>query len=153
MSSAPGSKRNKLVPMAAHVGPNMTPMVDVVMVILIFFMLGSSFASRNWYLTNNTPAIKGGLSNIKTHAMPATRIDIRLQMRGTRAMVMIGVFQTEDIKGQLYRYLVKKKKLFGKKVKVILTPDNNVPYQDVITVYANCVKAQYHQVAFGYPRQ
>ena len=39
-------KRSKIgMHSAHHVGPNMTPMVDVVMVILIFFMLGSSFTS------------------------------------------------------------------------------------------------------------
>ena len=74
---------------ARHVGPNMTPMVDVVMVILIFFMLGSSFVSPDWYLTNNTPAIKGGLSNVKTHAMPPTRINIKLRVRGTRTVAIM----------------------------------------------------------------
>ena len=37
----------------AHGGPNMTPMVDVVMCILIFYMLSATFANPDLFLTNN----------------------------------------------------------------------------------------------------
>ncbi len=127
-------------------------MVDVTMVILIFFMLGSSFASRAWYLTNNIPAIKGGLANTPAKAMPVTRLEIRLRQRGTHTMAVIGVFQTEDLSGRLARWLRQKKKLLGKKTQVLLVPGNNVPYQDVLTVYSDCVQAKFHHVAFGLPR-
>ncbi len=122
------------------------------MVILIFFMLGSSFASRAWYLTNNIPAIKGGLANTPAKAMPVTRLEIRLRQRGTHTMAVIGVFQTEDLSGRLARWLRQKKKLLGKKTQVLLVPGNNVPYQDVLTVYSDCVQAKFHHVAFGLPR-
>ena len=39
----------------AHVGPNMTPMVDVVMVILIFFMTWMSFVGAEWFLRTALP--------------------------------------------------------------------------------------------------
>ncbi|NNM88188.1 MAG: biopolymer transporter ExbD [Phycisphaerae bacterium] len=137
---------------AAHVGPNMTPMVDVVMVILIFFMLGSSFASPDWYLTNNTPAIKGGLNNVKVQKMPATRILIKLTQIGSHTRASIAAFQTEDISGQLLKWLQAKKKAAGKKVQVLISPANDVPYQQVITTYSDCVQAQYTHVAFSYTR-
>src|SRR5438132_14403425 len=42
-------------------GPNMTPLVDVVMVILIFLMLAGSFAGAEHYLVSNLPySQKGG---------------------------------------------------------------------------------------------
>jgi biopolymer transport protein ExbD len=137
---------------AAHVGPNMTPMVDVVMVILIFFMLGSSFASPDWYLTNNTPAIKGGLNNVKVQKMPATRILIKLTQIGSHTRASIAAFQTEDISGQLLKWLKAKKKAAGKNVQVLISPANDVPYQQVITTYSDCVQAQYTHVAFSYTR-
>ena len=136
---------------AAHVGPNMTPMVDVVMVILIFFMLGSSFASPDWYLTNNTPAIKGGLSkNVKVQKMTATRILIKLTQIGSHTRASIAAFQTEDLSGQLLKWLKDKKKAAGKNVQVLISPANDVPYQQVITTYSDCVQAQYTHVAFSY---
>lgn len=137
---------------AAHVGPNMTPMVDVVMVILIFFMLGSSFASPDWYLTNNTPAIKGGLNNVKVQKMPATRILIKLTQIGSHTRASIAAFQTEDISGQLLKWLKAKKKAAGKNVQVLISPANDVPYQQVITTYSDCVQARYTHVAFSYTR-
>ncbi|NNM85290.1 MAG: biopolymer transporter ExbD [Phycisphaerales bacterium] len=134
-----------------HVGPNMTPMVDVVMVILIFFMLGSSFSSPDWYLTNNTPAIKGGLSHAKTKPMPATRLIIKLEMRGTHTMASLPGLQTEDLSGELYHRLEAKRHVLGKDVQVLIKPSEDVPYQDLITVYSDCVGARYQHVAFYAP--
>src|SRR5687767_11817372 len=42
-------------------GPNMTPLVDVVMVILIFLMLAGSFGANEHYLTSNLPISQGGV--------------------------------------------------------------------------------------------
>ena len=41
-------------------GPNMTPLVDVVMVILIFLMLAGSFGGVEHYLTSNLPVKQNG---------------------------------------------------------------------------------------------
>src|SRR3954465_1088345 len=41
-------------------GPNMTPLVDIVMVILIFLMLAGSFAGAEHYLVSNVPFSKQG---------------------------------------------------------------------------------------------
>ncbi len=138
---------------AHHVGPNMTPMVDVVMVILIFFMLGSSFVSPDWYLTNNTPAIKGGLSNVKTNAMPPTRINIKLRVRGTRTIAILPGLQTADLSGELATFLTNKHKELtkGVPVQIFISPSSGVPYRDVITTYSDCIQARFKQVAFRPP--
>ncbi len=138
---------------ASHVGPNMTPMVDVVMVILIFFMLGSSFVSPDWYLTNNTPAVQGGLSNIKTNGMPPTRINIKLRVRGTRTVAIMPGLQTADLSGELATFLIHKHKALvkGVPVQIFISPSNGVPYRDVITAYSDCIAARFKQVAFRPP--
>ncbi len=138
---------------AHHVGPNMTPMVDVVMVILIFFMLGSSFVSPDWYLTNNTPAIKGGLSNVKTNAMPPTRINIKLRVRGTHTVAILPGLQTGDLSGELATFLTNKHKALvkGVPVQIFISPSNGVPYKDIITTYSDCIQARFKQVAFRPP--
>ena len=78
MSAGKGMK-----PMA-HVGPNMTPMVDVVMCILIFFMLASSFVMPELFLKSSMPAIdKAGLGEKAADAkMPAVKLWIKLQRKG-----------------------------------------------------------------------
>lgn len=47
-----------------HYGPNMTPMVDVVMVILVFFMVSAAFLGPEWLLQGLVPrqAAAGGTS-------------------------------------------------------------------------------------------
>jgi biopolymer transport protein ExbD len=43
-------RRDALHVRSMHFGPNMTPMVDVVMVILVFFMASSAFIAPEWFL-------------------------------------------------------------------------------------------------------
>src|ERR1700753_544627 len=45
-------------------GPNMTPLVDVVMVILIFLMLAGTFTGSEWYLVSNLPLRQTGGGNV-----------------------------------------------------------------------------------------
>jgi biopolymer transport protein ExbD len=46
----PFRRRDALYARSLHFGPNMTPMVDVVMVILVFFMASSAFVAPEWFL-------------------------------------------------------------------------------------------------------
>jgi biopolymer transport protein ExbD len=48
--SAPFRQRGALHSWQLHFGPNMTPMVDVVMVILIFFMASTALVGPEWLL-------------------------------------------------------------------------------------------------------
>ena len=49
-------------------GPNMTPLVDIVMVILIFLMLAGSFIGTEHYLVSNVPFSKKGVGNAEAPA-------------------------------------------------------------------------------------
>src|SRR5215208_3749120 len=62
-------------------GPNMTPLVDVVMVILIFLMLAGSFGTSEHFLASKTPIHAKGGSDIKVpdDFVPPTILDVRLQ--------------------------------------------------------------------------
>ena len=43
-----------------HAGPNMTPLVDVVMVILIFLMLAGSFGTAEHFMSSRLPIVRDG---------------------------------------------------------------------------------------------
>ncbi|MCP2732564.1 biopolymer transporter ExbD, partial [Limnofasciculus baicalensis] len=60
MSHHPSRKRNALAQHDLHYGPNMTPMVDVVMVILVFFMASAVFLGPEWYLKTAIPEVRKG---------------------------------------------------------------------------------------------
>jgi biopolymer transport protein ExbD len=51
----PFRRRSALHTWEMNFGPNMTPMVDVVMVILIFFMASTSFVGTEWFLRAAIP--------------------------------------------------------------------------------------------------
>src|SRR3954468_3744540 len=60
-------------------GPNMTPLVDVVMVILIFLMLTGSFVGTEHYLGSNLPLSEKGAGGqaVPPGYIPDEPLDIR----------------------------------------------------------------------------
>ncbi len=147
--------------MSANIGPNMTPMVDVVMCILIFFMLGSSFLAPELFLQSNMPAIdKAGTANAQTSAkLPAVRLFIQMHRQGEATWVVAfgGKPMPMDAAGgesgandqALADFFDEKKRSLSDDVQIIIVPDKAVPYQDVITVYDLCTRSRFKQVAFA----
>jgi biopolymer transport protein ExbD len=146
--------------MSANVGPNMTPMVDVVMCILIFFMLGSSFLAPELFLQNNVRAVDKGLSNeTPEQKLPSLPLNILLRRQGdatyvsafdSKLLKMDGLNDPDQSSNrQILAYFQEKKKSLSDDVQLIIFPDKQVPYQDVITIYDFCTKARFKQVAFA----
>jgi biopolymer transport protein ExbD len=48
----------------------------------------------------------------------------------------------------IFEKLAARRKTISDDVQVLIVPDKNVPYQDVITIYDECVKLQFKNVAF-----
>jgi biopolymer transport protein ExbD len=157
-------RRGVLKQMQVHVGPNMTPMVDIVMCILIFFMLGTSLAVSELYLKSGTPAVdKEGLGNDPgSTKLPAVRMTIKLArvaVGGQEAtavtafneapLLMNEIGDTnQSLNEAILARLGARRKSISDDVQVLIVPEKNVPYQDVITVYDYCVKLEFKQVAF-----
>ncbi|MBL4699534.1 MAG: biopolymer transporter ExbD [Phycisphaerales bacterium] len=51
-------KQRNVLTRSSRFGPNMTPMVDVTLVILIFFMASASIAGHEWFLRADLPEIQ-----------------------------------------------------------------------------------------------
>src|SRR4051812_15504104 len=80
-------------------GPNMTPLVDVVMVILIFLMLCGSFVGTEHFLVSNLPISQGGVGGVAPPPgfIPDEPIEIRIDSRGGgRFVASVGKIQTDD---------------------------------------------------------
>src|SRR5688572_28530874 len=64
-------------------GPNMTPLVDVVMVILIFLMLTGSFAVGEHFLLRNLPLSQKGIGEAPKESVPQDEpLEIRVDSTG-----------------------------------------------------------------------
>ena len=159
-------RRGILKKVHVHVGPNMTPMVDIVMCILIFFMLGTSLATPELFLKSNTAIDKEGLGTEQgTQKLPAVRMNIKLNRAaaaGGKEITLVTAFSDAPLPMNgiddpdqrqtqaVYDRLAARRQAISDDVQVLIVPDKNVPYQDVITIYNYCVKLQFKQVAF-YP--
>jgi len=158
------ARRGVLKKMSAHVGPNMTPMVDVVMCILIFFMLGTSLAVPELFLKSNTAAIdKEDLgTETGTQKLPAVRLYIRLSRGaagGAGGGTMVQAFNDAPLamskvgeadqaaNDAIYAKLAARRKTISDEMQVLIAPSKDVPWQDVITIYDMCVKLEFKQVA------
>src|SRR5882724_1819043 len=66
-------------------GPNMTPLVDVVMVILIFLMLAGQFGGAEHYLASNMPLVKGGTGGVPDNTVSVDEpVEIRVDNSNER---------------------------------------------------------------------
>ena len=144
-------------------GPNMTPLVDVVMVILIFLMLAGSFAGSPQFLISKQGLHKkgsGGVPLDKNKPLD-TPIEIHVDnipdLSGTgggfRAQGT-GINPTSS-GDQLRQELEAKRQQFisagtpSDQLEIVLYPGRNVKYKNLIQVYQAALQANYSKVAFA----
>ncbi|MBS0197798.1 MAG: biopolymer transporter ExbD [Planctomycetes bacterium] len=121
-----------------HAGPNMTPMVDVVMVILIFFMASAAILGPEWFLKSALPVVGGSAAASKT-----TRIKITVA-RGPDATPLITITagdappKESSLSGlaAILAALPDKSNAIA-----LVSPSADVPYDWVVRVHEACAQA------------
>jgi biopolymer transport protein ExbD len=138
-------------------GPNMTPLVDVVMVILIFLMLVGQFGGMEHYLLSNLPFSEKGLGGAKppSGSVPDEPLDIRVESPSPEIWVaQVGKIRTSDT-AQLTSQLTKMRLDLDKagtpkdKIQVIISPGKMVKYEFLIRVYEAAMDAEFSKIAFA----
>ena len=138
-------------------GPNMIPLVDVVMVILIFLMLVGQFGGLEHYLVSNLPYSEQGLGGAKapTGAVPDEPLDIRVDSPSPDQWVaQIGKIRTSNMAqltlqlGQLRQDLNGAGKTTDK-IQVVISPGKMVKYDFLIGVYQAAMDAEFEKIAFA----
>lgn len=128
-------RRNAQALYETHVGPNMTPMVDVVMVILIFFMASTAFLGPEWFLKSYLPTRTAAAA---TAAQP-TRLRLTLT-RSAAGATQISINDAAPITvDQLHAALNAEAARVGPEnlvVPVEVSPE--VAYEDVVRVHETC---------------
>jgi biopolymer transport protein ExbD len=138
-------------------GPNMTPLVDIVMVILIFLMLCGSFVGSEHFLVSNLPISQGGVGGKPPPVgfIPDEPIEIRVDSRGAGAFVATaGKIRTDDpnVLTAKLRQMRMDLTAIGKtddQIQVKIGPGKNVKYQELVKVYEAALQAGYKKVAFA----
>lgn len=143
-------------------GPNMTPLVDIVMVILIFLMLAGSFAGSEWYLVSDLPLREAGAGNVAPPpgGFPKYELlEIRVDMNATHDgfVARAGQVQTGDAK-TLSAELTKLNDSYQKagsgpdKIQVIISPGRAVKYESLVSVYQAALDAKFTRIGFATAR-
>ena len=139
-------------------GPNMTPLVDVVMVILIFLMLAGSFVSAEHFLVSNLPVVQSGVGGeqLPPGFIPDEPIDIRVDNNPTTGVMVAtaGKIRTSDPialtdKLRAMRIQLNATGKTDDKLQVKIGPAKNVKYKDLVAVYEAALNAGYKKVAFA----
>lgn len=138
-------------------GPNMTPLVDIVMVILIFLMLAGSFGGAEHYLASNLPLKQSGPGRITPPPgwVPDEALEIRVDPRGTDGFLAVGGRIHATDAGTLFAQLIQMRHQFKQagtptdRVQVIISPARNVRYEHLIAIYEAANRAQFTKVAFA----
>jgi biopolymer transport protein ExbD len=145
-------------------GPNMTPLVDVVMVILIFLMLTGSFAVGEHFLQSNMPVTKKGAGQVNDKSVPDEPLEIRVDSF-TRPgpdgvsvdmwAAQAGGFMIQNNTDQLVGQLTKMREALNKnnqstdKIQVIINPGRQTKYRHLIDVYQAALRADFTKVSFS----
>ncbi len=143
-------------------GPNMTPLVDVVMVILIFLMLAGSFGSGEHYMVSSVPIHASGGGGVPPPPgwTPPVLVEIRVGTDGQAFMPSNPQKPVAHV-DQVYKELsdtMAKFRADGKTVKdveVVLRPSDGTRWEALAPLYDAALRAKFEKVGFamtGAPR-
>jgi biopolymer transport protein ExbD len=130
-------------------GPNMTPLVDVVMVILIFLMLAGHFGDTDHYLSSSVPIRKSGGASIKDPVPNDVDFHIAVDTLADRFSARVdGVDDPVQDVTRLTALLSERLAQFiaiGKtpdNIQVLIDPGRTVKYTFLIQVYEAALNAE-----------
>jgi len=138
-------------------GPNMTPLVDIVMVILIFLMLTGSFVVNEIFLRNNVALVKKGQSaNVAPNVPLDEPLEIRVDSEGSENWVaQAGGYQVRNSREKLAALLTNMRKELNasgtttEKIQVVLSPGRNTKYKHLVEVQQAALEAKLVKIAFS----
>ena len=80
-------KRRNVLEVGSRFGPNMTPMVDVTLVILIFFMASASILGHEWFLRADLPKAQDPDLISSGFSLPTPMLGADLYMSNQQVLV------------------------------------------------------------------
>lgn len=140
-------------------GPNMTPLVDIVMVILIFLMLAGNFGADEHFLKNDVPLKAPANPNPAGSSDQVIEEPLEIIVRTpiTQSIEISAIIdQTEyNSRDALYQGLLQKRQQMQalpdfdlEKVTVVIIPDSSLPWAHALYAQEAAMRAQFVKVGF-----
>jgi biopolymer transport protein ExbD len=120
----------------SHYGPNMTPMVDVVMVILIFFMASAAILGPEWFIKSSLPVMAAPADS----RTPPTRITVEVDVGGYA--LRIDQQPPRPVgESDLVEALAAARAAATGECIALVKPTTKAPYEKVILAQEACLRA------------
>ena len=118
------------------------PMIDTILILLIFYMSFSSFSAKEKRLDSRLPLVAKATGNVNPADVP---LDLTIHVRTTNDIAVNGApgydaFTLTDAMRQLAT--------IGQKATIVIEADPETPYQAVINALDSCAQANLTNVAF-----
>ncbi len=140
-------------------GPDMTPLVDVVMVLLIFLMMAGKFGGATKYLVSDMPIT--GMASTPAPPDPTKPPTQDIILNVTSPTARAGTFrafygsrvnaESEEALSSQLKALLKEKLDAGTKldeIQLYIKPTRNVIYTNIVQVYSAAGKAGFSKIGF-----
>ena len=122
---------------------NMTPMIDVVFLLIIFFLVSSHLAKQEVHMNLPLPDAQSG---IQAENSKLPRVVVNISSEGALRIRMAGRQLTLE---QFQERLVKRREKYGQDLEVRIRSDRSVPYRNISPVMQRCAEAGIWNVTFA----
>lgn len=139
------------LPSPQSYAPNLAPMVDVVMVILVFFMLGTSLAVSEGVLPTQLPSQIGPGGQAQVTILPTVRIALREMPEGDGCRIIVMNFELPASSFDALERFLRQKRRAGADPdgRVLIQAEPEVMYQYVISAMDVTVRAGFGNIQFS----
>jgi biopolymer transport protein ExbD len=123
---------------------NITPLIDVIFLLMIFFLMTINFNISEGVLENRLPQA-GSQTN---DDIPKDYETLKLRVKMIKDQQLMKIYLQERI---VYTYddLLYYLDLLPDDILIIFDPSDNVPYEHVIGVYDTCLKSKKKNIVFS----
>ncbi len=122
----------------------LTPLIDIIFLMMIFFLLTINFQKPEGVLNNMLPQMGSRDESNATKDWETVRLKIKLIEENKQMKIYLQervVFAYSD----LLQYLNQ----LPQDILIVIEPDDKVPYKYVIGVYNTCLKSQKKDIVFS----
>ena len=134
---------------STYVGSNftvrMTPLIDVVFLLMIFFIMTLNFLEPEGILENRLPETARHTATDQQKDWEIVRIHVSDDSVRPRIYL-----QEREVKG--LEDLIHNLNLLPRDIIIVIDPDSKVAYKHVINIYNTCLKSKKTNIAFSISR-
>lgn len=127
-----------------RLGVSMTPLIDVVFLLMVFFLMTINFEKPEEVLANRLPQLGTQASDDPSQDWET----VKLQVEISRTDGQLKLHLQERVLDR-YEDLLSYLEQLPDDIMIVIEAANNVPYKHVIAVYNSCLKANKKDIVFS----